>query len=430
MTTNNDAFAEALAEIEEGRLDKGAWARAYSESGGDESKAKALYIKARAKSITAAQAWPNTQPPVEDAPKLHAKPASEPTIPPDDRAKFYEAAIGQKNLDYYLNKFHIFDEKGLGLHASWNWAAFFGGGFWALYRKMYVWFFAWWALGTVVTFFAKIQNEQILVFLRIVLVVTWVGFTIFANSLYHCKVKARVGAAQRSNFDASQVRTRLNAGNGVHTWVAYIFGAIPVLGLVLAVALPAYQDYSKRLAMAAVPAQAPARPETSGKYGENDTLVSPAPESATTAPAERTQINDFLDGKPNTGQSERGPWEQWSTKTPPVPSAQGTATNPGVQYSPTPVSKAATTVAKNPLPQEQAKSATESADLNEAAQRAVRDFPYLDTPEGAKVLEKIVARRNELIQEGTYPALALTRAVNQYAAANAPQASAKGGTDS
>ena len=56
---------------------------------------------------------------------------------------FYETAIGEKNLDYYIGKFHAFDEKGAGLHASWNWAAFFFTGFWALYRKLYGWFVAW-----------------------------------------------------------------------------------------------------------------------------------------------------------------------------------------------------------------------------------------------------------------------------------------------
>lgn len=44
----NDAYADALVEIEEGRLDKGTWARSFAESGGDESKARALYIKTRA----------------------------------------------------------------------------------------------------------------------------------------------------------------------------------------------------------------------------------------------------------------------------------------------------------------------------------------------------------------------------------------------
>jgi len=62
-TADNDAYAEALAEIEEHRLNKGVWARSFAESGGDESKAKALYIKARASAIGNEAVWVNTQQP-------------------------------------------------------------------------------------------------------------------------------------------------------------------------------------------------------------------------------------------------------------------------------------------------------------------------------------------------------------------------------
>ena len=61
--SGNESYAEALAEIEEGRLDKGVWARSFAEAGGDEPKAKALYIKARAGAMKGAEVWENTQPP-------------------------------------------------------------------------------------------------------------------------------------------------------------------------------------------------------------------------------------------------------------------------------------------------------------------------------------------------------------------------------
>ena len=62
----NDAYAEALSEIEEGRVDKGVWARAFADAGGDESKAKALYIRARAEATKHAVVWEDTQPSVAD----------------------------------------------------------------------------------------------------------------------------------------------------------------------------------------------------------------------------------------------------------------------------------------------------------------------------------------------------------------------------
>lgn len=58
----NDAFAEALSEIEESRLDKGVWARAYADASGEAEKAKALYIKARAEALKNGGVWQATQP--------------------------------------------------------------------------------------------------------------------------------------------------------------------------------------------------------------------------------------------------------------------------------------------------------------------------------------------------------------------------------
>jgi hypothetical protein len=67
-----------------------------------------------------------------------------------DKKNLYEAILGEKSRIYYLKKFERFDQQGLGLKASWNWPAFFFGGSWALYRKMYGWFFAFWGI----TFFS------------------------------------------------------------------------------------------------------------------------------------------------------------------------------------------------------------------------------------------------------------------------------------
>lgn len=308
MSQNNEAYAAALAEIEEGRLDKGAWARAFAESVGDESKAKALYIKARAESIDSSQTWPDTQPPIEDVPKKHVAPETNngKAIPVSKPPGYYVAALGEKNSAYYLDKFHAFDEKGPGLHASWNWAAFFFTGFWALYRKMYGWFFAWWAVGTVLTVFSKVQNSEINQILGIATGTLWVAFSLYANAIYHRKIKARIATSQKSTSDAAQVDRRLASGSGVNTWAAYVFASVPVIGIVAAIALPAYQDSAKRKSVAATPVQAPTAQEAPVKFWENDKIVTPA-------------------------QTERGPWEQYQvpppekqTATPQQPPSTGT----------------------------------------------------------------------------------------------------------
>lgn len=63
----NDAFAEALSEIEESRLDKGVWARAFADAGGGAEKAKALYIRARAEALKNDEVWQVTQPSVDES---------------------------------------------------------------------------------------------------------------------------------------------------------------------------------------------------------------------------------------------------------------------------------------------------------------------------------------------------------------------------
>ena len=60
-----------------------------------------------------------------------ALPASTPTD-----SEYLEAAIGEKNLDYYLRRFERFASSGGS--ASWNWPAFFVPLIWMLYRKMWV----------------------------------------------------------------------------------------------------------------------------------------------------------------------------------------------------------------------------------------------------------------------------------------------------
>jgi len=70
----------------------------------------------------------------------------------------------------------------------------------------------------------------------------WLGFAVFANSLYHSKIKARIAAANKAEPDATLVSGRLRARGGIHSWVPIVFGAIPVIGIVAAVALPAFLD--------------------------------------------------------------------------------------------------------------------------------------------------------------------------------------------
>jgi len=157
----------------------------------------------------------------------------------------YEAAIGTKNQTYYLDKFETFDEKGGGLHPSWNWAAFFFTGFWALYRKLYGWFLGWICIFGFLGVMNRIASKSPsgAFWLTVGNLVVVMGFAAYANSLYHLKVKARIAGAQKSGPDASRVRRRLSSVAGVHLSVPIGLGVLFGLGILAAVVLPVYQDY-------------------------------------------------------------------------------------------------------------------------------------------------------------------------------------------
>jgi tetratricopeptide (TPR) repeat protein len=143
----------------------------------------------------------------------------------------YKAAIGEKNQEYYLENFARFDEKGSGFQASWNWGAFLGIAVWALYRKMYGLFFVWLAIQAIIVIAMKIHPS-----FGLLAIVPWLSFAVFANSLYHRKVKVQIINAQKSNLNEGAVIQRLKNDGGVLIVILYAVSASWIfLGLIFAV---------------------------------------------------------------------------------------------------------------------------------------------------------------------------------------------------
>lgn len=150
-------------------------------------------------------------------------------------ATLYEAILGEKNRRYYLNKFRQFDEPSPGSRVSWNGAAFIFTGLWALYRKMYGWFFAFWGVVAVANIFkvAGSTGGAVISF------GACVAFAIFANSLYHRSIRKKIAVAQLNIKDESKCLERLRKKGGVLTWVIWVFLAMLILGLLMAIIIPA-----------------------------------------------------------------------------------------------------------------------------------------------------------------------------------------------
>ncbi len=170
----------------------------------------------------------------------------------EEAENLYENILGEKNRIYYLTKFKEFDRQPPGLKASWNWAAFFGGGAWVLYRKMYGWFFVFSGIFFIAFGFAAFLEDTGFPVLGYLLPLgTWIAYTFFANSIYHSSVKKKIAVAQISIKDSSKLLEFFRQKGGVHTWVIWVFTLLPVAGILAAIAIPNFIAYKQRAATAA-----------------------------------------------------------------------------------------------------------------------------------------------------------------------------------
>lgn len=117
------------------------------------------------------------------------------------------------------------------------------------------------------------------------------------------------------------------------------------------------------------------------------------------------------------------PWKEPDAPVPTLsPPAQAEAPKPSPpQYTPPPPPPPPTAEELKRIAAKKAADRQAQADLDERTARAMADYPYLSTPAGKETLQKIIDYRDEQIREGTYPALAFTRAVNKYAPGNDPR---------
>ena len=163
----------------------------------------------------------------------------------EQSSELYTALIGKKRLDYYLKRFESFDDRGGGFIPSWNCAALFFTGLWALYRKMYAVFFV--VLG--IPFILAIIGATLIgvgpALRNLIQVVLMIGFGIYGNALYYRHTKRKIAKARTTLPDAEKILSYIQFKGGVHVWVIWVFLLIPIGGGILAaIAIPAYMDYA------------------------------------------------------------------------------------------------------------------------------------------------------------------------------------------
>lgn len=299
----------------------------------------------------------------------------------------YAAVIGERRLAYYLAAFIELDKKGPGLHAGWNWAGLLGP-VWPLYRKMYGLFAASFLIHCVTypIYSAERASTAAMYWASMVALASIGVLAVFGNALYLRKVKGILARADRLYQDPVRAHQHAASFGGVNRWVPWVFGGLPAVGIALAIALPMIQS-------ATGPERAASWPEPVQSVAPHQPLRPlPSEVALDNAPKDLPGIPD-------------GRW------TPTPPQAQiSTAPSQPTRAAPVPAEPR-----RDPMTPEMRQ------DLQAAAERAVSDFPYLGTPDGEPAMQKILERRDELIRQGVYPSIALTRAVQAFAPFMAPR---------
>ena len=123
----------------------------------------------------------------------------------------------EKNQSYYLEKFNLIEKT--GDKKAWNWCSFLIGGYWMLYRKMYV--------QAIIYIIANLILGCIPFIGWALSLALCVGLGIFGNSIYLDHIKktfTEIGCA-----DSNMRSTLINKKGGTNLVLPILLAVIPVI---------------------------------------------------------------------------------------------------------------------------------------------------------------------------------------------------------
>ena len=191
------------------------------------------------------------------------------------------AVIGDSNTPYYLTRFERLSR---GESGGWHWPAFFVAWYWMLYRKMW--------LPALLYFLAPIVCLAVLVAAMAVapalgglLYVAWwlaalIVPALMANGWYYKHSEKKIRDVRARGGSKDQMLARLETAGGTSNILVIIlavFGIFFFVGILAAVSLPAYQQYTvKAKVSAAIPLGTEVAAAVGKQYEQTGQLLSQA----------------------------------------------------------------------------------------------------------------------------------------------------------
>lgn len=167
-----------------------------------------------------------------------------------DIKQYYSAAIGKFKLRYYLQRFALFDGSTRTRYDGGNLGAFLFGPWWLLYRKMYLFGAAILGLDFLVLPMVAETGDLMGAVVGLAYLSQWFLLTLFGNYIYYRHIQRKIRDALAIHTKDNQVWNHLASKSGAHTVIANVAILVPLIGILAAIAIPAYDDYTKRASTA------------------------------------------------------------------------------------------------------------------------------------------------------------------------------------
>ena len=186
----------------------------------------------------------------------------------------YALVIGNSNQARYLDKFEQFDRDGK-VSAGWHWPALFVTLYWLLYRKSWLNALLYAIVpGIAMSILALLTKPLGDIVSGLATIVGAVLFIIlppmYADAAYYRLVKSRIASVMSTNKSPEVQRALLAAKGGTSVLAVVLVSLfIPMfIGILAAVSIPAYQDYTVRAKTAVALSEAKAVGGAVGEFYE------------------------------------------------------------------------------------------------------------------------------------------------------------------